>query len=199
MLINPYKQTLEVIPGSRMLVEGLGLIGANFPDEKYEGRVWTVTNLFAPLKGRALGGIRAKLQDQKGFVTFCNQRDLELLLGLAKPGNFCPWTEKEYPEMDSREFYGMCADPEDLEDDLFERELQLRSLMAASPEYPDIIPWGYEFVRRVHLNRGTDVEELDMMLYDCDPETGLGPDRRFSTLTSRWTRAERNKIRWEAA
>jgi len=199
MLINPYKSALATIPGSRMLAENLGLIGANFPDEKTKGRLWTVTNLFAPIKGRALGGIRAKLQDQKGFVTFCNQRDLELLIGLAKPGNFCPWTDSEYPEMDSREFYGMCVDPEDLEDDLFERELQLRCLMAASPEYPDIIPMGYQFTRLIHLNSGQDVEELDMMLYDCDPETGLGPDTRFHTLMNRWTRVERNKIRWEAA
>lgn len=199
MLLNPYTSTLETLPGSRMLVEGLGLIGASFPDEKKEGRVWTVTNLFAPIRGRALGGIRAKLQDQKGFIAFCNQRDLELLLGLAKPGNICPWTDSEYPEIGSREFYGMCIDIEDLEDDLFERELQLRSLMASSPEYPNVIPYGYQLTRRIHLNDKEDTEEVDMMLYDCDPKTGLGPDTRFETLMSRWTSVGRSRLLWEAA
>lgn len=199
MLFNPYRDGITVIPGSRILSEGLGLIGAQFPDPKNPQRTWWVVNLFAPLKGRKLGGIRAKLVDQKGFVTFCNQRDLELLLGTACPGNLCPWTGEEYPEIDSPQFFGLCADPEDLEDDLFDRELQLRALMASSEEYPDIIPYGYQFTRRVHLSSGQDVEELDMMLYDCDPETGWGPDSRFDTLMTRWTQVGRDTLKWEAA
>lgn len=199
MLLNPYKVELNTIPGSRMLVETMGLLGTGFEDSRHRERYWTIVNLFAPLKNRHLGGIRAKLQDQKGFVTFCNQRDLELLLGVAKPGNLCPWTSREYPEMDSREFFGMCADEEDLQDDLYEREMYLRGLMAASPEYPSVIPYGYELQRRVHLGRSSDVEELYMMLYDCVPETGYGPDARFETLSQRWSRVERSELRWEAA
>ena len=201
MLVNPfrYQAALTTIPGSRMLSETMGLIGANFEDSKYPQRLWTIVNLFAPIQNRHLGGIRAKLQDQKGFVTFCNQRDQELLLGLAKPGNLCAWTDAEYPELDSKDFFGMCTDEEDLEDDLFERELHLRSLMASSPEYPDVIPYGYELVRLVHVSRSRDVEERYTMLYDCDPQTGYGPDPRFDTLGRRWVRVERNNLRWEAA
>lgn len=198
MLINPYTSLLETIPGTRMLVEGLGLIGASFPDDRAHGRVWTVTGLYAPIRSRALGGIRAKLQDQKEFITFCNQRDLELLIGIAKPGNFCPWTDSEYPEIGSRDFYGMCADSEDLKDDLYEREMLLRGLMAETAG-PQIIPYGYQFSRRVHLNEHDDVDELNMMLYDCEQTTGIGPDTRFNTVADRWIRVERNKLRWEAA
>ena len=90
-------------------------------------------------------------------------------------------------------------DEEDLEDDLFERELHLRGLMAASVEYPDVIPFGYEMPRRLHMGKGHDVEELNTMLYDCDPTTGYGPDPRFETLMKRWARVERNRVRWEAA
>jgi hypothetical protein len=182
-----------------MLIESLGLIGAVIEDNRRRDRWWKITNLFAPIKNRHLGGIRAKLEDQKGFITFCNQRDLELLLHLAEPGDFCPWTDDEYPELESRDFYGLCADPEDLEDDLFDRELQLRALMASSSEYPDVIPYGYQFTRRVHISRGVDAEEVDMMLFDCDPDTGLGPDPRFETLMRRWTKVERSTITWDRA
>ena len=199
MLLNPYQKVLATLPGSRMLVESMGLLGIQFPDLKLHGRTWTISNLFAPLAKRHLGGIRIKAVDQKGFCSFCNQRDLELLLGLAKPGEFCPWTSKEYPEINSREFFGLCVDDDDLEDDLYERELELRGLMAASPQYPSVIPYGYTMPRRIHLSAGRDVEDLDMMLYDADPETGYGPDNRFETMGSRWTRVERSPLRWEAA
>ena len=196
MLLNPFQSILKTIPGSRMLVEPLGLIGATFDDLKDRDRNWVITNLFAPIHNRHLGGIRVKLEDQKGFVTFCNQRDLELLLGLAKPGDLCAWTGKDYPDFKSYDFYGMCADTEDLEDDLFERELQLRNLMAQAPECSSVSPMGYSLTRRVHLSKGQDVEQLDMMLYDCDPETGYGPDPRFETLTCRWTKVERTPTNW---
>ncbi len=196
MLINPFTSALQTIPGSRMLVESMGLIGASFPDEKTKGRDWTICNLYAPITRRNLGGIRAKLEDQKGYITFCNQRDLELLLGLACPGDICPWTEQEYPEMDSREFYGMCTDDEDLKDDLFAFELALRAAMAASPEYPDFIPYGYQTERRVHVSRSKDVVDRWIMLNDCDPETGYGPDPRLETLNSRWSKIERDPLPW---
>jgi hypothetical protein len=196
MLLNPFTSILRTVPGSRMLVESMGLIGASFADRKAGDRTWTIINLFAPIHKRSLGGIRAKLEDQKGFITFCNQRDLELLLGLANPGDICPWTDKEYPEVDSHEFYGMCVDEEDLKDDLFGFELSLRAAMAASPEYPSVIPYGHAIERFIHLSSGRDVFDRYLMLWDCDPETGMGPDPRFETLPHRWTRFERAEANW---
>lgn len=190
MLFNPFTTTLATLPGSRMLQETLGLMGAAIPDPLSTERLWRITNLYAPLRGRMLGGIRAKLEDQKGFITFCNQRDLELLLGVAQPGQWCPWTDEDYPEFHAAEFYGLCADGEDLRDDLFERELQLRV------QEPGVLPHGFQLTRRIHLSTGNDFEEVDMMLYDCDPETGYGPDPRLSTLLRRWTRVSRDRMTW---
>ena len=93
--------------------------------------------------------------------------------------------------MGSHEFYGLCTDWEDLRDDLYEREIQLRL------QNPGVLPYGLELNRRVHMSSGIDVEELQTMLYDADPESGWGPDPRLETLDSRWARIERNKIRWE--
>ncbi len=169
----------------------LGLVGACIDDPKRDGRVWHIVNLYAPIERRHLGGIRAKLVDNKGFVTFCNQRDLELLLGLAKPGQLCLWMDKDYPELDSREFYGLCADEEDLQDDLFERELVLRN------EQPGVLPFGLELTRHLHLSSGLDVEELITMLWDCDPDTGWGPDIRLETVHHRWTSVERERVLWD--
>jgi hypothetical protein len=129
--------------------------------------------------------------DQKRFTTFCNQRDLELLLGLAKPGDLCPWLDRDYPELDSREFFGLCADEEDLDDDLLEWELLIRN------EHPGVLPWGMEFTRRLHLSDGLDAEEVNVMLWDCDPHTGLGPDTNIQTIRHRWSAQGRDRVRWD--
>lgn len=194
MLLNPFSTLLRVIPGSRVLEDalGLGVIGLTIEDRSKPGRIWAVTNLYAPIESRKLTGIRAKLEDQKGFVSFCNQRDLELFLGLGQPGHPCFWLDEDYPEMDSPEFYGLCADWEDLRDDLYERELQLRMQSMEA-----VLPFGLELTRRVHMSSGIDVEELQMMLYDADPESGWGPDPRLETLDARWSRVERRKVQWE--
>ena len=190
MLLNPFQATIQVIPGSRILTETLGLFGVSIEDPVQVGRRWTITGLYGPVFGRKLGGIRAKLEDDKGFITFCNQRDLEMLIGLASPGNFCPWTSSTYPEWDSSDFYGLCADDDDLRDDLYDRELTLRA------QQPGVIPFGQELIRRVHTDAKRDFEELYTMLYDCDPITGYGPDPRFKTLSKRWARVQREAMTW---
>ncbi len=192
ILVNPtrHNRLLQAIPGTRLLLESFGLVGAGIPDMRNGERRWVITSVLAPVPGRALGGIRVRVEDQKGFVSFCNQRDLELLLGLARPGDICPWLKADYPEFDSKEFYGLCADEEDLLDDLHQRELQHRA------EHPGVIPFGSQLTRYIHLDDGRDIEELMMMCYDCDPVTGLGPDPRFETVGDRWTRVERSRVEW---
>jgi hypothetical protein len=192
MLLNPHRSShlLQAVPGTRILIESFGLIGVTFQDLKDRTRSWTITSVLAPIPGRALGGVRVRAVDTKGFASFCNQRDLELILGLAEPGMTCPWLRERYPEFDERDFYGMCADEEDLLDDLYEHEQRFRQTT------PDVLEFGSQFTRLLHIEEGHDVEELMMMLYDCDPVTGYGPDPRFETLTSRWTRVERSKVEW---
>lgn len=191
MLLNPHRSQhlLQAIPGTRLLLESFGLIGVAFPDLHDGARAWTIMTVLAPVPGRALGGIRVRVEDQKGFTSFCNQRDLELLLGLARPGMMCPWLRTEYPDFGDLDFFGLCADEEDLRDDIHERELRIRA------EHPGVIPFGTQLTRYLHLDT-QDVEELMMMLYDCDPKSGLGPDHRLETVSSRWTRIERNKVEW---
>lgn len=191
MLLNPYSNLLQVVPGTRILSVELGLSGMSLPDTNLPDRKWTVTGVYAPIPSRRLGGIRAKLEDQKGFITFINQRDLEVLLGLADPGDWCHWAEQEYPGPKDREWYGFAADWEDLADDMLEREYALRA------QYPGVLPYGLEVARRVHVDGSHDVEDLNTMLYDCDPETGMGPDMRLETIDTRWVRVGRDKILWK--
>ena len=192
MLLNPYRTLLEVLPGSRMLRDALslGVVGVAIDDPVHADRVWTVMNVYAPVAGRHLGGIRARLVDQKDFVTFCNQRDLELLLGLAKPGQYCAWLDKDYPELSSLEFFGLCADEEDLDDDLLEREWIIRGIQ------PGVLPYGLELTRLVHLGGSRDYEEVNLMLGDYDRETGWGPDTRLETVRQRWAAQGKDKVRW---
>jgi hypothetical protein len=190
MLLNPCKTKISTIEGTRVLEDGFGLIGFQYVEPKNPQRIWTLQHLLAPLPRRALRGIRAKFTDEKGFVSFCNQRDLEVLLGLGKPGDFCHWFNGFYPEVGDRNWFGLCADQEDLADDLQERELRLRE------QYPEVLPSDLEIVRRIH--DGTkDTEELIVLLWDMDPETGYSPDARLETIEKRWAKVERTPVNWE--
>lgn len=192
MLINVYQQRPAVIPGTRLLQETLGVVGASVLDPRNTTRQWEVQGLYMPISGRALGGIRVKLMDQKGFITFCNQRDFEVLAGMAAPGDPIRWREDEYVGPEDRDWFGLCCDEEDLLDDLYERELFLRAELPGGLLVP-----GMETERRVHTSAGNDCEELYIVTQDYDPETGLFPDSRFETLERRWIRSERRRVRWD--
>jgi len=193
MLVNPYSTPLDVVPGTRVLQEQLGLTGAVFDDPKHPDRYWQVVTAYAPLPGRALGGIRARVIDNKQFSSFVNQRDLELLLDIASPGGWCPWANELYPGINDEVegWFGLCADKEDLVDDLFERELHLRV------QHPGGILQPQEMRRLIHLSPRNDVEYLDLLLWDADPTTGLGPDPRLETVERRWAPAERTQLIWD--
>ena len=192
MLINPFKTSMVTVPGTRILEESFGLAGFQYTDPREPQRAWTLQYLLAPIPGRALGGVRARFTDSKDFVSFCNQRDLEVLTGIAKPGDHCFWLEEKYPGPEDNEWYGLCLDSEDLLDDLHDRELRLRE------QHPGILPSDLEIVRRVH-DDGSDSEELHKLLWDADLETGQGPDPRLETIERRWVRVERTKISWTYA
>lgn len=189
LLINPYKTQVQTIPGTRILSNGLGVVGFQYRDPITPNRTWVVQQLLAPIKGRHLGGIRAKLCDEKSFVTFVNQRDLEVIVGIAKPGDYCYWMEEYYPGVGDDDWYGLCLDDEDLLDDLHERELRLRE------QYPGILPSFIEIYRRIHSD-GADAEELFTLIADADIETGYGPDYRLETVSNRWSRIERTSVKW---
>lgn len=192
MLINPYteKQRIVTYAGTRLIQETFDLVGAQIQDLKNPQRVWTLQSFYAPCR-RGLGGLRAKFLDQKKFTTFLNQRDLEVLIGLVEPGSYCEWLGKNYVEPGGPDWYGFMMDEDDLLDDLHTREMFLRAQSMTG------ILMAGDITRRLHLEDGFDVEELQILLWDTDPETGLTPDIRLSTIERRWSRVERTRLRWE--
>ena len=175
-----------------MIQTDLGIRGAEIYDPKEPLRRWFVESLLAPVDGRALGGIRAKLVDEKGFVSFLNQRDLEVSLGIGTPGKWCIWAGAPYVDADHEDWFGVCADEEDLLDDLQEREFLLR---AGSPQ--GVLYSPLDLTRRVHTEPYNDFEEDFVLLWDMDPDTGLGPDPRLETIARRWMRSDRRRLLWD--
>lgn len=194
MIVDPYGQ-LPILPGTRLLTTDFGLGGQQFDDPKEKNRVWTIWRLFCPIATRAIGGIRAKVVDNKGFISFMNQRDLELMLGYAKPGDWCKWARSHYPGVndDVDGWYGLFCDEDDLRDDLHEFELVSRNQYA---QY-GYLPSGIEYKRDVHLDLEKDRTELFTFLWDRDPATGVGPDGRLETLERRWAVVERRNVNWQ--
>jgi hypothetical protein len=193
VLLNPSQHRWETIPGTRFLASDLGLSGKMIRDPLSPWRCWWIQWVLAPVEGRHLGGLRAKLIDEKSFITFINQRDLEVLLGHGRPGEYCPWLGKDYVGHEDRDWYGLCCDDEDLRDDLFERECRLREQHAEWPW----LPQGLEIRRRIHLDHQNDVEDLDTLLWDMNPDTGVYPDPRLEMVQRRWVRVERTRLSWE--
>jgi hypothetical protein len=192
MLINPFETRVLAHQGTRILQADLGILGAEVYDPQEPTRPWYIESLFSPVPGRAIGGIRAKLIDEKGFVSFINQRDLEVSIGMAAPGAWCKWLGQPYVDADDDKWIGICADDEDLLDDLLEREMVLRG---ASPNGVLYSPLDIE--RRVHLEARNDFEDTYTLLWDMDPDTGYGPDPRFATIERRWARVERRRVLWD--
>lgn len=191
MLINPYEYpTMPTHPGTRVVAMELGVVGMAIQDPWNPNRLWRVQGVYSPLKRRALDGVRVKLEDEKQFIAFCNQRDFEVLIGLGKSGEFCPWTGSEYPTPGDNNWFGLCLDESDLIDDLHDREMAIRT------EIPGVLPTGLELKRRLHISRGIDVEELLYLNVDAD-EQGFGPDPRIETIGRRWVRIERLRTKWK--
>lgn len=191
MIVNAYskegRDLIVPIPGTHIVAETFGVIGRQFVDPSNQKRIWTVQALYTPVAGRALGGLRAKVFDQKAFFSFVNQRDLEILLNLASPETYCDWLDQDYPEPGDPTWIGLGVDDQDLFDDLLDRELEARALQP-----PDIaLPSGLSFDRRVHDGAGNDYIETMMLLHDMNMRTGEIPDTCMDTLENRWVSVER--------
>ena len=201
MLLNPSKDPPDrfKLPHSRMLGEGFPpnqLYQTVLKDPIDPSRLWTLQCFYMPVKTRSIQGVRAKLIDQKGFVTFCNQRDLELMLGYAKPGTWCGWLGASYPEFASKEFYGFHMDYEDCADDLHDREMQSREdIRTGVLQVQDGV---FEVIRYLHLEARVDVEQHDQFyfMYDYHPGTGMTPDLDVQRIDQRWRRVVRSSVAW---
>ena len=188
---NQNNQSMATIPGTRILVETFGLVGYKFRDLVEPARNWVALTTLQPLPHRANRGVRVRVIDQLGFVSMVSQQDLELLTLRAKPGSLCPWTSEPYPEVGDEQagWRGLHLTEEDLEDDLHIRELDLRAQMG----------WGIlpelQLTRRIHTN-GRDMERLDILLHDYNPETGVGPDLGVERISRRWAMVQQETIPW---
>ncbi len=203
MLINVYRERPAAIPGTRVLGRELGIEGYQFEDPFDAKRVWQIDRVYLPAAGRVIGGVRTKMRDQKGFITFCNQRDLEVMLGYAQPGELCSWLDTAYVGPTDDDWLGMMCDEEDLRDDLYDRECFLRTqlneeyMRGENPGFCGVITTDNQLARRVHMERHCDVEDLFVLIGDYSFETGQAPDTNFDSVERRWMRAERRRVRWE--
>jgi hypothetical protein len=198
MIVNPFQKPSSVFEtlGGRMLKETFGLVGCQITDPHNPKRIWTITSIYAPIPNRQIGGIRAYVVDQKGFVSFINQRDLEVLLGLGKPDEYCRWLGKDYVDPHNQsEWVGFMMDEEDLCDDLFSREQELR-LIQQEVSGGVLLPSGLEINRSIHLDRGTDCKELLYGLGDQAAYDSGGNSLDINTLGCRWSRVERERVEW---
>lgn len=188
MLLNPLRHDYITVPGTPFLQDPRleRFLGAQILLSPH--RNWAIQTFLKPSKRRAIGGIRARLQDDQGFSTFINQRDLEVLLGLGVPGRSCPWLRRPYPQPGEEGWIGACADDEDLWDDLYERELMIRG--------DEMLPVGMTIERKIHLESNADAVETWLLLRDWD-DFGVCPDPHYTTLRTRWTRVERVRVLWE--
>lgn len=189
MIINPYAEKLERLGTSRRLVQDFDLMGCTLYSSSDNGgaRAWFITGFYAPTHKP---GIRAKVMDEKGFISFITQPELEVMLNVpgARAGKKVPYANFEYPSIDECEF---AVDDNDLQDDLYDREMQIRAL------YPGIlIPQGFNMMRR-YTNQAVDKEEHLQMGWDGDLSTGMYPDTRLSTVGDRWRRVQIERTYWQ--
>jgi len=199
VVVHPERdRELLTVCAGRLLIDSFGVVGKRIRDNRDTTRVWQVSHLFTPISRRTLGGIRARVIDDKGFISFLNQRDLEVSIGMVQPGDHCAWLRQDYVGPNHRNWYGFCLDEEDLMDDLFLRETELRSLQVEMTGSA-YLPAGYELERRLHMSTDNDFEELLYLRGDMDFETGTYPDTRVETINQRWTRVERRPLLWRHA
>lgn len=152
MILDPTleQHLLETYPGTRLLKTNFSLAGVKVKDPK-ENRVWRIEACYAPLAIRRVRGVRFKVRDDRGFISFIEQLELELLLGVRKAGDYCTWAKCFYPEVEN--MYGMCLDAFDLQDDLFDEE---RLTLATNEEY---VYTGGCIERRIHHEEYNDTYE----------------------------------------
>lgn len=201
MLINPLV-SYPMEPNSRLLSDDFGLVGQQLHDPHHKGRYWKIVGIYAPVSDQGVrAGIRARvidgnsMEDGDAFVSFINQRDLEVLLGVRDPGDWCVWLGEEYVSHEHYKWYGFCCDQLDLNDDLQARELSLR---AAQLELSGsvLLPTGLEITRLVHRGKHDDIEELLQMAGDFDRGTGQYPDMKLETIDTRWVLLDKQGVRW---
>ncbi len=196
---------LRIIPGTRLLSSS-DLVGSKFSDPKNPHRVWDINNELYPTEERS--GRRLRISDQRGFVSFITEADYLLLSGQAKPGNLNSWSGEEFGDIGDyrRGWTGLRASFEDLEDDLYLREADLRTQHARyfyqcvgrwPIEQERVLAGPFHIQRLVHRSNTVDELHHDLFLRDAHPITGEYPDTSFENLKYRWVHEGQEAVKWQ--
>ena len=184
---------LRVSDSSMILFLKHDCIGKSVRDPDNKSRLWTVRDAFAPEEDVAAGnslGVRFRCIDARGFVTFINQRDLEVLLGYGKPGERIPWSDNRYyvSVFSEAHWVGFQVQKWDSLNDLHLRETAIR-IDRGYGNAP--IPMGATITRLIHMRDGQDLEVKFTCVGNADRHSGYGPDTQFGSVEYRWNCVEK--------
>jgi len=187
MIVHPTRDRhlMGIIPGSRILKETFNLIGHEIVDRQTPGGKWLISGVYAPIAGRKPQGIRVKVTNpMTQAVTFVEQLYLEVALSIAEPGSYCLWSQSAYPAPGSSSFHALVCDDDDLEDDLYDRELIYRDL-------PDPLPEGSTIERTYQSEPGAVFHEILTLV---NGPANRGPNSLgIQNIDARWKRVERSR------
>lgn len=117
---------LQRLGESRRVGGLLEIQDREFPDPRNPSRIWVVTGAFWKIPTTLIPGLRIELRDQKDFLTLINQRDAEVLLGLARPGEVSSWLGERYVAPLMGGWVGPGVDAEGMKDLLYDMECRER-------------------------------------------------------------------------
>lgn len=112
----------ERLGESRRLGGLLEIQDREFPDPRNPDRIWVVTGAFWKIQVSQIPGLRIEIRDQKDFISLINQRDAEVLLGLARPGEVSSWLGERYIAPLMPGWVGPGVDAEGFKDLLYDME-----------------------------------------------------------------------------
>jgi len=186
-LVNPIDCSNRYRVGSSNLLSiPLDYFNLPFADPTSRGRQWIVRNAFAVDPSYVEMGLRLRVFDTRDeLCSFINQRDLEVLLGLARPDHQIPWAPSQrFYAPGAHGFVGLYLDEVELEDDLFLRECVLRCITFRCQPTP--IPKGTAITRALYDSQMQEYQEVLHCVGDCNPVSGWGPDPERASVKTRW-------------
>lgn len=182
LIRNPHRH-MPVLANSYQLIDELGLPGQQLFDDE-TSRIWTVIAVYAPRS--VTGGVRIKLNDNRGFVSFLEQEDYEVIFDMVQPGDICPWSGRKYAGPGDRDWNGLYADDFDLKDDLYDRHQEFVRI------YNGYVPTDALIQRCVHSENRDFLESWGYL-----PSLAGHIPITADNVDTAWVRVESMNVKWE--